>query len=140
MSFRPTIFFQNPQLFIHPRAPNTIHFHLYISMFHHDLSILPQKNSFHDLIPNPRIILLSINHSNRILTTYNSQIDRKRETMRCLEFTTELSHTWQIEINSIWQTENGLLLLKMPNTVQYLINALQFHGNAAVLHFNRHKS
>ena len=27
-------------LLIHPRAPNTIHFHLYISMFLHDLSIL----------------------------------------------------------------------------------------------------
>ena len=30
-------------LFTHPRAPNTIHFHLYISMFLHDLSVLPKK-------------------------------------------------------------------------------------------------
>jgi hypothetical protein len=41
-------------LFIHPRAPNTNHFHLYISMFLHDLSILPKKKiSYHDLTPNP---------------------------------------------------------------------------------------
>ena len=33
--------FSNSTLFIHPRVPNTIHFHLYISMFLHDLSILP---------------------------------------------------------------------------------------------------
>ena len=40
-------------LFIHPSAPNTIHFHLYISMFLNDESC--QKNSCHDLILNPCI-------------------------------------------------------------------------------------
>ena len=44
-------------LFTHPRAPYTIHFHLYISMFIHDLSILQYiyKYSCYDLIPSPRI-------------------------------------------------------------------------------------
>ena len=45
----------NKYLFIYPRAPNTIHFHLYISMFLHDLSILP-KNNCYDLIPNHRTL------------------------------------------------------------------------------------
>ena len=42
-------------LLIHPRAPNSSHFHLYISMFLHDLPILPQKDSCHTLIRNPYI-------------------------------------------------------------------------------------
>ena len=48
------LFFKST-LFIHPRVLNTIQFHLYISMFLHDLSILEKENSCHDLIPNPRI-------------------------------------------------------------------------------------
>ena len=45
-------------LFIHPRALNTIHFHLYISMCLYDLSIIQQQqqNICQDLIPNPRIM------------------------------------------------------------------------------------
>ena len=43
MSF--TIFFSKSALFIYPRAPNTICYHLYIFMFPHDLSIL-QKSSY----------------------------------------------------------------------------------------------
>ena len=54
-------------LFIHPRASNTIHFHLYISMFLHDLSILP-KYSCHDLIPNPRIYII-LNPKERAVIT-----------------------------------------------------------------------
>ena len=49
-----TFFFSKSTLFIHPRAPNTIHFHLYITMCLHDLSIVLRKNFCHDLIPNPR--------------------------------------------------------------------------------------
>ena len=60
-------FFFKYALFKHPRAPNTTHFHLYVSMFLHDLdvSILP-NNSYHDLIPTPvctlytRIVLYRI--------------------------------------------------------------------------------
>ena len=45
-------------LFIHPRAPNTIQFHLYISTFLHDLSILPKNiYSCHGLIPNPLLYI-----------------------------------------------------------------------------------
>ena len=60
--FKPTLqttnmfFFSKSALFIPPRAPNSIHFHLFL----HDLTILPKKNSGHGLIPSPRIkILLS---------------------------------------------------------------------------------
>ena len=54
LSFTNIFFFSKSALLIHPRAPNTIHFHLYMSMFLHDLSILPNQNSCHDLIPNLR--------------------------------------------------------------------------------------
>ena len=53
------LFFKSA-LFMHPRAPNTIHFHFYISIFLHDLSIVPKekKNSYYDLIPNSRMGLV----------------------------------------------------------------------------------
>ena len=47
---------------IHPRASNTIHFHLDISRFLHDLSILLKKSSCHDLMPNPLINPYSLFH------------------------------------------------------------------------------
>ena len=50
-----SFFFSKFALFIHLGAPNTIHFHLYIFMFLHDLINLPEKCSCYDLIPNPRI-------------------------------------------------------------------------------------
>ena len=50
--FSFTIFFKSI-LLIDLRAPNTIHFYLYISLFLHDLSILLKKYGCHDLIPNP---------------------------------------------------------------------------------------
>ena len=37
--------FSNGVRSIHTRAPKTIHFHMYISMFRHDLSILQKKLS-----------------------------------------------------------------------------------------------
>ena len=43
-------------LFIHPRASNTIHFHLYISVFLHDLSILPKRNKLWPRINVPRSV------------------------------------------------------------------------------------
>ena len=43
-------------LFIDRRAPNPIHFYVYVSTFLHDLSIMQKttkKNRCYDLIPNP---------------------------------------------------------------------------------------
>ena len=64
---------------VNPRAPKTIHFHLYISMFLHDLSILP-KNSCHVLIPIPREknIIFSI----ICLVIYFKLDDTKRDILR----------------------------------------------------------
>ena len=51
-----TIFFSKSALLIHQRAPNTIHFHLYISMFLHDLSILPKQIVAMTKSPTPNLL------------------------------------------------------------------------------------
>ena len=63
--FHLLIFFKSA-LFILPRGPYTIPFLLYISMFLHDLSILPKnKNSCHYLIPKHRIPWFSVKKLNK---------------------------------------------------------------------------
>ena len=46
--------FTKSALMIHPRAPNTIHFHFYISMFLHGLSILQYIYLLNPLLIHPR--------------------------------------------------------------------------------------
>ena len=51
-----TISFSKSALLIHRRAPNTIHFYLYISIFLHDLSILQKKKKLPWLNPQPSCV------------------------------------------------------------------------------------